>query len=95
MVMIDKDGIFKYINPNLENCSVMIYVMSLTEKPGLGRHIRSYYRHHVISTWINDLESFSSGEKRSETFTVTCKGGGKDNQFYPCPIRNRREFDGL
>ena len=46
------------------------------ERPGLGKPtLTRDYRHHVISTWINDLDSSDPGEKRSRIFTVTCKDG--------------------
>ena len=76
MVMIDKDGIFKYINPKFRE----LLGYDLNDIPnGKTWFRRAYpdptYRHHVISTWIDDLEGFSSGEKSPRTFTVTCKGG--------------------
>jgi PAS domain S-box-containing protein len=78
MVMIDKDGIFKYINPKFRE----LFGYDLCDVPNGKIWFRKAYpdptyRHHVISTWINDLESFSSGEKRSRTFTVTCRGEGE------------------
>ena len=76
MVMIDKDGIFKYMNPKFRE----LFGYDLNDVPNGKTWFRKAYpdptyRHHVISTWINDLEGFSSGEKRPRTFTVTCKGG--------------------
>ena len=76
MVMIDKDGTFKYINPKFRE----LLGYDLNDIPnGKTWFRRAYpdptYRHHVISTWIDDLEGFKSGEKRPRTFTVTCKDG--------------------
>jgi PAS domain S-box-containing protein len=76
MVMIDKDGIFKYVNPKFRE----LFGYDLSDVPnGKSWFRKAYpdptYRHHVISTWMNDLEGFSSGEKRPRTFTVTCKAG--------------------
>ncbi len=76
MVMIDQDGIFKYINPKFRE----LFGYDLSDVPdGRTWFRKAYpdptYRHQVISTWMNDLESFSSREKRQRTFTVTCKGG--------------------
>ena len=76
MVMIDKDGTFKYINPKFRE----LVGYDLNDIPnGKTWFRRAYpdptYRHHVISTWIDDLEGFKSGEKRPRTFTVTCKDG--------------------
>jgi len=75
-VMIDKDGIFKYINPKFRE----LFGYDLNDVPNGKTWFRKAYpdptyRHHVISTWINDLEDFRSGQKRPRTFTVTCKGG--------------------
>ena len=76
MVMIDKDGTFKYINPKFRE----LLGYDLNDIPNGKTWFRKAYpdptyRHHVISTWINDLEGLKSGEKRPRTFTVTCKGG--------------------
>jgi PAS domain S-box-containing protein len=76
MVMIDKDGTFRYINPKFRE----LFSYDLNDIPdGKTWFRKAYpdptYRHHVISTWINDLESTKSGEKRPRTFMVTCKDG--------------------
>lgn len=76
MVMIDKDGAFRYINPKFRE----LFGYDLNDVPdGKTWFRKAYpdptYRHHVISTWINDSETFKPGEKRPRTFTVTCKDG--------------------
>jgi PAS domain S-box-containing protein len=76
MVMIDKAGAFRYINPKFRE----LFGYDLNDVPdGKTWFRKAYpdtsYRHDVISTWINDLESSSSGEKRLRTFTVTCEDG--------------------
>jgi len=76
MVMIAKDGTFEYINPKFRG----LVGYDLNDIPNGKTWFRKAYpdptyRHHVISTWINDLEGLKSGEKRPRTFTVTCKGG--------------------
>jgi len=76
MVMIAKDGTFEYINPKFRE----LVGYDLNDIPNGKTWFRKAYpdptyRHHVISTWINDLEGLKSGEKRPRTFTVTCKGG--------------------
>jgi two-component system cell cycle sensor histidine kinase/response regulator CckA len=76
MVMIDKDGTYRYINPKFRE----LFGYDLNDVPNGKTWFRKTcpdpaYRHHVISTWISDLESFNFGEKRSRTFTVTCKDG--------------------
>jgi len=76
MVMIDKDGTFRYINPKFRE----LFGYDLNDVPDGRTWFRKAYpnpihRHSVISTWINDLQSSNSGEKRPRTFTVTCKDG--------------------
>ncbi len=76
MVMIDKEGAFRYINPKFRE----LFGYDLNDVPNGKTWFRkaypdTSYRHDVISTWINDLESSNPGEKRSRTFTVTCKDG--------------------
>jgi PAS domain S-box-containing protein len=78
MVMIDKDGTFEYINPKFKE----LFGYDSTDIPnGKTWFRRGYpdptYRHHVISTWMNDLEGFKLGEKNPRTFTVTCKDGSE------------------
>ncbi len=76
MVMIDKDGSFEYINPRFRE----LFGYDSDDIPNGKTWFRKAYpdptyRHDVISTWMNDLESFKSGEKTQRTFTVTCKDG--------------------
>ncbi|HMK76060.1 MAG TPA: PAS domain S-box protein [Thermodesulfobacteriota bacterium] len=76
MVMIDKDGTFRYMNPKFRE----LFGYDLNDVPdGRTWFRRAYpdppYRDHVISTWVNDLDSSSPGEKRPRIFTMTCKDG--------------------
>jgi PAS domain S-box-containing protein len=76
MIMIDQEGHFKYINPKF----IELFGYNLKDVPSGKEWFRKAYpdptyRHHVISTWIKDLESYKPGEKRSRTFAVTCKDG--------------------
>jgi PAS domain S-box-containing protein len=76
MMMIDQEGHFKYINPKL----VELFGYDLKDVPNGKEWFRKAYpdpsyRHHVISTWMKDLESSKPGEKRPRIFTVTCKDG--------------------
>jgi PAS domain S-box-containing protein len=76
MVMINQDSTFKYINPKFRE----LFGYELTDVPdGKTWFRKAYpdptYRHHVIETWIKDLEVFKPGEKRFKVFTVTCKDG--------------------
>jgi PAS domain S-box-containing protein len=76
IALIDKDGRFLYINPKFKE----LFGYDLSDIPrGCEWFRRAYpdpaYRHEVISTWIDDLESSGPGVKRPRTFTVTCKDG--------------------
>jgi len=76
MLMIDKDGTFRYINPKFRE----LFGYHLKDIPdGKPWFRKAYpdpaYRHNVISAWINDLKIFAPGEKRPRVYTVTCKDG--------------------
>ena len=76
MVMIDKDGTFKYINPKFRE----LFGYDLTDIPDGKTWFRKAYpdlahRHHVIAQWMKDLESFERGERIPRIFTATCKDG--------------------
>jgi two-component system cell cycle sensor histidine kinase/response regulator CckA len=76
MILIDKDGMFKYINPKFTE----LFGYDLKDAPhGREWFRKAYpdpaYRHQVIATWIDDLKSSEPGEKIPRIFTVTCKDG--------------------
>jgi len=76
MVMIGKDGTFLYINPKFRE----LFGYDLSDIPNGKTWFRKAYpdptyRHNVISSWVNDLKIFASGERRPRVFTVTCKDG--------------------
>jgi PAS domain S-box-containing protein len=76
MVMIDQDGTFEYVNPRFRE----LFGYDLDDIPNGKTWFRKAYpdptyRHHVISTWTDDLAGLKSGGKRERTFTVTCKDG--------------------
>jgi two-component system cell cycle sensor histidine kinase/response regulator CckA len=76
MIMIDQEGHFKYINPKF----IELFGYDLKDVANGKEWFRKAYpdpayRHHVISTWIEDLGNFKPGEKRPRIFTVTCKDG--------------------
>ncbi|MGZ3494927.1 MAG: ATP-binding protein [Thermodesulfobacteriota bacterium] len=76
MLMIDKDGTYKYINPKFTE----LFGYDLNDIPNGKTWFRKAcpdptYRHHVISTWIDDFEGFKSGGRKPRTFNVTCKDG--------------------
>ncbi len=76
MLMVDKDGVYRYINPKFRE----LFGYDLKDIPDGKAWFRkafpdSTYRHKVISAWINDLRLFPPGERRPRVFTVTCKDG--------------------
>ena len=76
MVIIDKDGKFKYVNSKFKE----LFGYDLRDVPNGKTWFRkaypdATYRHDAISTWITDLKSYTSGEKRTRIFKVTCKDG--------------------
>jgi len=76
MVMIDRDGTFRYINPKFKE----LFGYDLKDIPDGKTWLRKAfpdptYRHNVISAWINDLKIFPPGERRPRVFTATCKDG--------------------
>jgi two-component system cell cycle sensor histidine kinase/response regulator CckA len=76
MVVLNKDGIFSYINHRFSE----LFGYDLKDIPNGKTWFRkaypdSTYRHNVISAWIEDLNIFHPGEKRSRVVTVTCKDG--------------------
>ncbi len=76
MVMIDKDGTFKYINPKFKE----LVGYDLEDIPdGRTWFRRAYpdpaYRHQVISTWMEDMKDAKPGRRETRTFKVRCKDG--------------------
>ncbi len=76
LCMIGEDGRFVYINPKFTD----MFGYDLNDVPD-GRHWfrlaypDQYYRHEVISTWLQDVERAGVGEARPRVFTVRCKDG--------------------
>jgi len=78
MAMIDKDGLFKYINPKFKE----LLGYDLNDIPDGKTWFRktcpdSDYRHQVISAWLKDSASSTPGEKMPRVFTVKCKDGSE------------------
>jgi PAS domain S-box-containing protein len=76
MILIDREGNFKYINHKFKE----MFGYDLKDVPNGREWFRkaypdSTYRHHVVSTWIDDSKLFKPGEKVPRIFTVTCKDG--------------------
>ena len=78
MMMIDKEGNLKYVNPKFRQ----LFGYDLADVPNGKTWFRKAYpdpayRHLVISAWVNDLEEANPTEKRSRVFTATCKDGSQ------------------
>ena len=78
MMMIDKEGNFRYVNPKFR--ALLGY--DLADVPNGKTWFRKAYpnptyRHRVISDWLNDLAKAYPAEKRSRVYTVTCKDGSE------------------
>lgn len=82
IALIDKNNNFTYINPKFKD----MFGYELSDIPdGRTWFRKAYpdnsYRHNVIATWKRDLEVFKenhiTGERKSWTFTVSCKDGDK------------------
>ncbi len=74
MVMIDREGNFKYINSKF----IELFGYELNEVPNGKEWFRKAYpdpdyRHQVIETWINDSNISEPGEKIPRIFSATCK----------------------
>jgi len=78
IMMIDKEGAFKYVNPKF----TQLFGYDLADVPNGKTWFRKAYpdptyRHRVISDWLKDLEKANPAEKRSRVFTATCKDGSE------------------
>ncbi len=74
VIMIDKQGILKYVNSKF----IELFGYDLNEIPNGKEWFRKAYRdpnyrHHVIETWINDSNISKPAEKIPRIFTVHCK----------------------
>jgi PAS domain S-box-containing protein len=76
IIMIDKEGVFEYINPKFRE----LFGYDLDEVPNSWEWFRKAFpdpktRKEVISTWIGYLGSTRPGEKVPRTLPATCKDG--------------------
>jgi|GEM_PF-750506 PAS domain S-box-containing protein len=90
LLMIDKDGAFKYVNPKF----IELFGYTLADVPdGRTWFRKAYpdpaYRQQVIASWIDDLKRAKPGEKRPRTYTVVCQDGTeKIISFVPLQLEN-------
>jgi len=91
MVLIDKNGVYKYINPKFRE----MFGYDLDEIPNGKEWFKKAFkdpkkRHEVILTWKNDFNNALPGERRPRTYEVTCKNGEeKIIDFVPVLLENK------
>ena len=78
MVLIDENGVYKYINPKF----VDLFGYNLNEIPNGKEWFKRAFpdvekRRDAVLTWKNDFKGASPGEKRPRTYEVYCKNGEK------------------
>jgi len=78
VILIDKQGTFKYINSKF----IELFGYDLNEiQNGREWFKKAYpdpdYRHQVIETWIQDSNTSAPGENVPRIFTAACKDGTK------------------
>jgi PAS domain S-box-containing protein len=83
IIMIDKGGVFKYINPKFRE----LFGYELNEIPNSLVWFKKAFpdpksRKELISTWIGYLRSTSPGEKVPRTLPTTCKDGTQKIIYY-------------
>jgi len=76
MAMIEKDGVFSYLNPRVTE----ILGYQISDVPTGRDWFRKVYpdedcRTLAMSSWIEDLAATRAGQRRSRVFTATCKDG--------------------
>jgi two-component system, sporulation sensor kinase E len=90
MVLIDKNGIYKYINTKFRE----MFGYNLNDIPNGREWFQRAFRdpekrQEAISTWKNDFKDALPGEKRPRTYTVTCKNDEeKIIDFLPVLLEN-------
>ncbi len=78
VIMIDKQGNFKYVNSKF----IELFGYDLKDVPNGREWFRKAYpdpeqRHSVIETWVNDSNLSEPEEKMPRIFAVTCEDGTK------------------
>ncbi len=78
IVMLSKDGTFKYINPQFNK----MFGYDLSDIPDGRTWFKRAFpdpdkRHQAISAWLEDLTSSEIKQKKPRVFTVNCKNGSK------------------
>ncbi len=90
MVLIDENGVYKYINPKF----IDLFGYDLNEIPNGKEWFKRAFpdvekRRDAILTWKNDFKGAAPGEKRPRTYEVYCKNGEKKIvDFVPVLLEN-------
>jgi PAS domain S-box-containing protein len=76
IILIDKDGMFKYVNPRFKE----LFGYDLNDVPDgktwfIKAHPDPEYRQEAISTWIEEMKGSSGGRQAPWILTITCKYG--------------------
>jgi len=88
IMLVDKDGMLKYLNPNF----LELFGYEPKEIPDGKSWFRkafpeSEYRHDVIGNWIKDMADPAKGKREPWVLTVTCKNGTqKIVDFFPVKL---------
>ena len=87
IIMIDKEGVFEYINPKFKE----LFGYDLEEVPNGLEWFRKAFpdptsRKEVISTWMGYLRNTRPGEKVPRTLPATCKDGTQ-KMIHFIPVR--------
>lgn len=91
MVLIAKNGDYKYINPKFRE----LFGYHLEEIPNGKEWFKRAFidpekRHEVILTWKNDFKNAVPGEKKPRTYEVTARNGEKKIvDFVPVLLENK------
>ena len=90
MVVIDKNGDYKYINSKFTELFGYARVDIPNGKEWFKRAFRDpEKRNDAVLTWKNDFKDAMPGEKRPRTFEITCKNGEeKIVHFVPVMLEN-------
>lgn len=90
IVLIDKNGYYKYINPKFKE----IFGYDLKDIPNGKEWFKKAFRdpekrHEAILTWKNDFKNVQPGEKRPRTFEIWCKNNEKKIVYFsPVKLEN-------
>ena len=90
MVLIDKYGVYKYINPKFKE----LFGYELQDIPNGRKWFKKAFIEpekiqEAISAWKSDFKDASPGEKRPRTYEVNCKNGEtKIIDFVPVLLEN-------